>query len=133
MKLTGRQKAAFWFGYGFVFPLLPIVMVVVYTLAVGGLSLSRLGGQGQFLVACIGVSASIIAQVFAGGFPPARRFHKIAAIFFALVLVAVASGFFGAVALSGGPSDPATAEGIARVSLVILLMAGITGLFAAPL
>jgi hypothetical protein len=107
-------------------------MALLYAAATGGASFGRLGGEGQFLIACVGVSASIVAQIASVGFTK-RTFHKLTFVFLALYLVAISSGLYGAVALPANAAMSTHPEGVAAVSLLILASAGLTGLFAAGL
>ena len=99
---------------------------------VGGVSLGGLGGKGQFLIACLGVNGTIIADVVTTGLRSrgARRFGKVVAIGSAIYLALLAAALYGAFGLAGSAADP---QNVSVMSLAILALTGVTGLIAASL
>lgn len=120
---------AAWFGYGFVLPVLPIVGVALIWPS-SALSLADLGGRGQIALAAIGVSASIIAQVVAGGHVSPRSREP---LIWAGVSLVILSAFFYAHAAPPAPLAPQDFVDVAVKSLMMLGFAGATGLLVSGL
>jgi hypothetical protein len=134
-RLGDGERAVLWFTFGVLVPALPVIMALFYLGAVGGLSIGSVGGSGQFLIACVGVSAGTVAEVFARGLPreTGRRFRKVVAAVAGGYLALLSAGLYGIFGLhtfGGSQPDP---DAVARMSLGVLGAAGAAGLFAAIL